>query len=223
MPRRRAMWKAARALLSDAGLWRRAGAGSVRARIGRPRRAGRGASAAVAGGRHQRDITSIPESVYYGSDNPDQNWLGATLGITGWGSRPYPQFYLDVMLVCDAKWNESHFCDPELDQLAATGRYYAGRAGAHGGLHGHPAHPGRAWPGASCPTSSPNWARSATSSQGFNLKAFAGRTDLAAISPARDRRADDKVTGRQGDAGWIACCIISLGPVSDRACRRCYK
>jgi peptide/nickel transport system substrate-binding protein len=62
------------------------------------------------------DINIIvePESVYYGNDG----WLDVDLGITGWGSRPYPQFYLDVMLECNAKWNEAHFCDPEFDRLA---------------------------------------------------------------------------------------------------------
>jgi peptide/nickel transport system substrate-binding protein len=54
-----------------------------------------------------------PESVYYG----DNGWLEVDLGITGWGSRPYPQFYLDTMLACQAEWNEAHFCDQELDQL----------------------------------------------------------------------------------------------------------
>lgn len=54
-----------------------------------------------------------PESVYYADDG----WLEVDLGITGWGSRPYPQFYLDVMLTCDAIWNESHFCDQAFDQL----------------------------------------------------------------------------------------------------------
>jgi peptide/nickel transport system substrate-binding protein len=62
------------------------------------------------------EISVEPESVYYG----DNGWLEVDLGITGWGHRPYPQFYLDVMLVCDAIWNESHFCDPEFDQLAQT-------------------------------------------------------------------------------------------------------
>jgi peptide/nickel transport system substrate-binding protein len=57
-----------------------------------------------------------PESVYYG----DNGWLEVDLGITGWGSRPYPQFYLDTMLTCNAIWNEAHFCDPEFDQLAMT-------------------------------------------------------------------------------------------------------
>ena len=59
------------------------------------------------------DVLVEPESVYYG----ENGWLEVNLGITGWGSRPYPQFYLDVMLKCDAVWNEAHFCDPELDQL----------------------------------------------------------------------------------------------------------
>jgi peptide/nickel transport system substrate-binding protein len=61
------------------------------------------------------EISVEPESVYYGDDG----WLEVGLGITGWGSRPYPQFYLDTMLVSDAKWNESHFSDDEFDQLAA--------------------------------------------------------------------------------------------------------
>jgi peptide/nickel transport system substrate-binding protein len=62
------------------------------------------------------DVVVEPESVYYGEDG----WLEVDLGITGWGSRPYPQFYLDVMLTCEAKWNESHFCDQEFDELAAV-------------------------------------------------------------------------------------------------------
>jgi peptide/nickel transport system substrate-binding protein len=62
------------------------------------------------------EVVIEPESVYYGDDG----WLAVDLGITGWGSRPYPQFYLDTMLVCDAIWNESHFCDQEFDRLANT-------------------------------------------------------------------------------------------------------
>ncbi len=57
-----------------------------------------------------------PESVYYGEDR----WMQADLGITGWGSRPTPQFYLDTMLTCGASWNESRFCDPAFDALAET-------------------------------------------------------------------------------------------------------
>jgi peptide/nickel transport system substrate-binding protein len=59
------------------------------------------------------DIVTLPESVYYGEDR----WLEVTLGITGWGHRAYPQFYLDVMLTCGAKWNETRFCDPDFDRL----------------------------------------------------------------------------------------------------------
>lgn len=62
------------------------------------------------------EIAVEPESVYYGDDG----WLEVNLGITGWGSRPYPQFYLDVMLETGAKWNESHFADTEFDNLAHT-------------------------------------------------------------------------------------------------------
>lgn len=57
-----------------------------------------------------------PESVYFG----DNGWLEVDLGITNWGSRPIPQFYLDVMLVTGAIWNETRFSDPELDALAQT-------------------------------------------------------------------------------------------------------
>jgi peptide/nickel transport system substrate-binding protein len=59
-----------------------------------------------------------PESVYYDSGNPN-NWLAADFGITSWGSRPIPQFYLDVMMVSGANWNEAHFSDAEADRLAA--------------------------------------------------------------------------------------------------------
>jgi peptide/nickel transport system substrate-binding protein len=69
----------------------------------------------------QIEISVEPESVYYADPvDGEGGWLGADLGITGWGSRPYPQFYLDTMLVTDAVWNESHFSDEEFDQLAAT-------------------------------------------------------------------------------------------------------
>ncbi|MGW8249452.1 MAG: ABC transporter substrate-binding protein [Anaerolineales bacterium] len=61
-------------------------------------------------------ITTLPESVYYG----EGEWLESNLGITGWGHRPYPQFYLEVMLVCGAKWNEARYCNPDFDRLVAT-------------------------------------------------------------------------------------------------------
>ena len=63
------------------------------------------------------DIQLVPSDVYYGGDDM---WLEVDFGITDWGSRPYPQPYLDLAYVCDAQWNESHWCDPELDELAAA-------------------------------------------------------------------------------------------------------
>lgn len=60
------------------------------------------------------EVVVEPESIYYG----DNGWLVVNLGITGWGSRPYPQFYLETMLICDAVWNEAHYCDDEFDRLA---------------------------------------------------------------------------------------------------------
>lgn len=52
------------------------------------------------------------ESIYYAEDG----WLEVDLGITGWGSRPVPQIYLDVAYKSGAKWNEAHFSDEELDK-----------------------------------------------------------------------------------------------------------
>jgi len=62
------------------------------------------------------DIQLVPPDVYYGADNL---WLEADFAITDWGSRAAPQSYLDLAYTCDANWNESHFCDPELDELVA--------------------------------------------------------------------------------------------------------
>jgi len=62
------------------------------------------------------EVVTLPESVYYG----EGRWLEVNLGITGWGHRAYPQFYLDTLLKCGAKWNESRFCDDELDSAIET-------------------------------------------------------------------------------------------------------
>lgn len=60
------------------------------------------------------EVEVRPENVYYGTNE----WLDANFGVTSWGSRPVPQFYVDVMLVCGAKWNEARYCDEELDRWA---------------------------------------------------------------------------------------------------------
>lgn len=55
------------------------------------------------------------ESDYYADE--ENGWLTSQLGITGWGDRPSPQFYLEQSLKTGAVWNESGFSDPELDEL----------------------------------------------------------------------------------------------------------
>ncbi|MEL7565180.1 MAG: ABC transporter substrate-binding protein [Dehalobacterium sp.] len=62
------------------------------------------------------DIQLVPSEVYYGAENM---WLEVDFAITDWGSRAYPQPYLDLAYVSTAQWNESHWSDPELDELAA--------------------------------------------------------------------------------------------------------
>lgn len=59
------------------------------------------------------DIQLVPSDVYF------EMWLDADFGITDWATRPYPQPYLDLAYTTNAKWNESHWFDDELDELAA--------------------------------------------------------------------------------------------------------
>lgn len=59
------------------------------------------------------EIELQDEATYYG----ENGWLEVDLGITPWGSRPRPQFYLETSLKTGAVWNESHFSDAELDAL----------------------------------------------------------------------------------------------------------
>ncbi len=71
----------------------------------------------LAGANVDVDIQLVPSSVYYG----DGLWLDVNFAITDWGSRPNPHNYLELAYICDhGGWNESHFCDEELDQLAAA-------------------------------------------------------------------------------------------------------
>ncbi len=117
-----------------------------------------------------------PESVYYG----ENHWMEKQLGITGWGSRPYPQFYLDTMLTCNAVWNESHFCDPEFDRLAAVAGSTlddAERVRAYHDIQQILIDRG--------PIVIPYFfaavAAYSDQFQGFELKAFPGRTDLRTV------------------------------------------
>ena len=122
-------------------------------------------------------ISVEPESVYYGDDG----WLEVDLGITGWGSRPYPQFYLDVMLITGAKWNESHFADDEFDALAATAGSTldeAERIQAYADIQRLLIDRGPVI----IPYYFAQFGAISDQFEGLNLKAFAGRTDFRTLT-----------------------------------------
>ena len=128
------------------------------------------------------DVTPIvePESVYYGNNG----WLDVDLGITGWGSRPTPQFYLDVMLVSGAKWNEAHWSDPEFDKLAKQAGATlddSARAQAYKDIQRILIDRGPVI----IPYFFAQFGAIKKTFSNFNLQAFAGRTDLAAVRAAK--------------------------------------
>ncbi len=63
------------------------------------------------------DIQLLPSEVYY---YDGLTWLEAGFGITPWGFRHSPQPYLDLAYKCGADWNETHWCDEELEELIAA-------------------------------------------------------------------------------------------------------
>jgi peptide/nickel transport system substrate-binding protein len=125
------------------------------------------------------EISVEPESVYYG----DNGWLEVDLGITGWGSRPYPQFYLDTMIACDAEWNEAHFCDERMDELintASTTLDEDERVQAYAEIQAYLAAEGPYI----IPYYFAQFAAIDSTFENFELKAFAGRTDLRNVAPS---------------------------------------
>jgi peptide/nickel transport system substrate-binding protein len=123
------------------------------------------------------DLVVEPESVYYGDDG----WLEVDLGITGWGSRPVPNFYLDVMVACGARWNEAHFCDEEVDALialAATTLDEVERTSAYHQIQRILLERGPFV----IPYFFPQFGAIADRFEGFDMKAFPGRSDLSAIA-----------------------------------------
>ncbi len=122
------------------------------------------------------EVIVEPESAYYG----ENKWLEVDFGITGWGSRPIPQFYLDVMLECDAVWNESHFCDSEFDtlsEIAGSTLDEGARVQAYADIQQLLAERGPIV----IPYFFPQFAAFSEDFTGLALKAFPGRTDLALI------------------------------------------
>ncbi|MFO7320570.1 MAG: ABC transporter substrate-binding protein [Chloroflexota bacterium] len=67
------------------------------------------------------DIQVREENLYYDVSNAE-NYFDVQLGITGWGSRPIPQQYLQEAYASDAPYNETRWSDPELDELIAEAR-----------------------------------------------------------------------------------------------------
>lgn len=125
----------------------------------------------------QITVSVEPESVYYG----DNGWLEVDLGITGWGSRPYPQFYLDVMLVSGAQWNEAHFADAGFDALARTAGTTLNeqeRIAAYRDIQRLLVERGPVI----IPYYFAQFAAIRETFSGFELKAFAGRTDFRNVS-----------------------------------------
>ena len=119
-----------------------------------------------------------PESVYYG----EGGWLDVDFGITGWGSRPTPQFYFETMIACDAVWNEAHYCNPEVDALideAGSTLDEDVRTEAYADLQRILASEGPYV----IPYFFPQFAALSDAYDGLALKAFPGRTDLAALQP----------------------------------------
>ena len=125
------------------------------------------------------NVVVEPESVYYG----ENGWLEVDFGITGWGSRPTPQFYFDTMLVTGAVWNESRFSDEEFDQLAeiaGTTLDEAERISAYQEMQRILIERGPII----IPYFFAQLGAIRNTFTGLEMKDFPGRTDLAAIRPA---------------------------------------
>ena len=63
------------------------------------------------------EIQLEDENTYWAED-----WMNVNLGITGWGARSYPQFYLDVAYQSGAQWNESRYSDERVNELIDIAR-----------------------------------------------------------------------------------------------------
>ena len=122
------------------------------------------------------EVVTDPESVYYG----EGLWLEVNLGITGWGHRPYPQFYIDVMLTCGAKWNEARFCDEAFDQLAQTAGSSLDEQARIDAYHEMQRILIERGP-IIVPYFFAEYAALNDQFDGFTLKAFSGRTDLRTV------------------------------------------
>ena len=125
------------------------------------------------------NVVIFPENQYYDSSNPN-NWLAADFGVTSWGSRPTPQWYLDVSVVTGSVWNEAHFSDAEVDRLsklAGSTLDDAARKQAYADLQALLFDRGPYI----ISYYFPQTAAIREQFSGLNLKAFPGRTDFTAL------------------------------------------
>ena len=91
-----------------------------------------------------------------------------------------PSFYLDAMVACGARWNEAHFCDAEVDELIALAKTTLdddARTAAYHRIQEILLDRGPYV----VPYFFPQFGAIADRFDGFAMKAFPGRTDLAAI------------------------------------------
>ncbi|MEQ8673525.1 MAG: ABC transporter substrate-binding protein [Aggregatilineales bacterium] len=60
------------------------------------------------------EVIERDPGIYYG----DGEWLEVDLGITGWGDRPVPSYFVEAFIE-GAPFNETHFADEEVASLVA--------------------------------------------------------------------------------------------------------
>lgn len=118
-----------------------------------------------------------PENIYYG----DNEWMEVDLSLTGWGTRPVPQEYLNVAYVSDGVYNESHWFDEELDALAAEASVTAdpaARAELYAQISGIFNERGPIL----IPFFRPIYGAAAANVEGLEMHSFPGRTDFRTVS-----------------------------------------
>lgn len=62
------------------------------------------------------EVRVVSPETYYGGG--ERNWLSVDFGITEWGDRITPVAYFKLAYTRDAPWNETHWSDPEFDEVA---------------------------------------------------------------------------------------------------------
>jgi peptide/nickel transport system substrate-binding protein len=121
---------------------------------------------------------------YYAGDADTAEWLNVDLGVTAWGSRPIPQQYLVEAYITGGTYNESHWSDPELDELVAQAAVTAdldARAALYSQIATIFAERGPII----IPFFAPIVGVTAAGVEGLDLHPFAGATDLRTVSVNR--------------------------------------